>query len=170
MTMMNGEPFTRCVRHRDWAIDYINEIRPTLVVLSNAWTATLQDESLAPATAYHDGLIDIIARLAPSGARIVIMGGPPGSANLQECPTALNGPDDCLQSPKATFATEVATEARVAAETGVTAIDPEPFFCIGGLCPAVIGSTPVYFDGAHITVEYAERISADVIAAIGGLP
>jgi hypothetical protein len=167
MTVLNGEPYSRCVRHRDWAIDYIVETRPQLVVLSNAWTATLLDQSVDRATAYGDGLADVVRRLQPSGAKIVLMGAPPGSANLQDCPTGLNGPDDCLQGPVDTFATQAATEQQVAAATGALAIDPEQWFCINGLCPTIVGSTPVYFDGRHITVEYAEKIGPEVVAAIG---
>jgi hypothetical protein len=167
MTVLNGKEYDGCVEHRDWAIDYIVETRPDLVVLSNAWTATLLDDSLDRPTAYGTGLTEVIQRLQPSGARIVSLSAPPGSANLQTCPTALNGPDDCLDGPVDNFRTQVATEAQVAAATGTTAIDPEQWFCIDGRCPAVIGSTPVYFDGRHITVEYAERIGPDVVASLG---
>jgi len=167
LTVLNGEPFTRCERHRDWAIEHIVETRPDLVVLTNAWTATLLDESLDRETAYRDGLTDVVRRLQPSGARIVLLAAPPGSANLQKCPTGINGPDDCLEGPVDTFATQVATERAVAAATGTEAMNPEPWFCIDGLCPSVIGRTPVYFDGRHVTVEYAERIGTDLVGALG---
>ena len=167
MTVLNGEPYTGCVEHRDWAIDHIVETRPDLVVLTNAWTATLLDESVDRPTAFRQGLTDVVGRLQASGARIVLLSAPPGSANLQKCPTALNGPGDCLEGPVDTYATQVATERQVAAATGVEAIDPEPWFCINALCPSVIGTTPVYFDGRHITVEYAEQIGPDLVAALG---
>ncbi len=169
LTVLNGETYTRCQRHRDWAIEHIVETRPDLVILTNAWTATLLDEGLDRRTAFRDGLTDVVRRLQPSGAKIVLLAAPPGSANLQECPTGINGPDDCLEGPVDTFATQVATEREVAAATGAVAIDPEPWFCIDGLCPAVVGSTAVYFDGRHITVEYAERIGAELVTALGVL-
>ena len=98
--------------------------------------------------------------------RIVVLGAPPGARNLQTCPTALNGPDDCLRGPASTFAEQMASEQEVAAETGIRAIDPEQWFCIDGLCPVVVGSTPVYFDGHHLTAEYARRIAPEVVTAI----
>ncbi|SDF70402.1 Peptidoglycan/LPS O-acetylase OafA/YrhL, contains acyltransferase and SGNH-hydrolase domains, partial [Blastococcus fimeti] len=169
MTVLNGEPFTRCERHRDWAIEHIVETRPDLVILTNAWTATMLDESLDKRTAFRDGLTDVVRRLQPSGAKIVLLSAPPGSANLQDCPTGINGPHDCLEGPVDTFATQVATEQEVAAATGVLAIDPEPWFCLDGICPTIVGSTPVYFDGRHITVQYAERIGPELVAALGVL-
>ena len=35
---------------------------------------------------------------------------------------------------------------------------PEPWFCADGRCPAVVGSTPVYTDGRHLTAAYARRL------------
>jgi peptidoglycan/LPS O-acetylase OafA/YrhL len=164
--LWNGEPFTDCTEHRDWAIEHILEMRPDVVVLSNAWNAVFVDDSADRRTQFRDGLTEVVRRIQPSGARIVLLSGPPGSANLQECPTGVNGPDDCLVEPVDTFATQVATEREVAAATGAEAIDPEQWFCINGLCPAVVDGKAVYFDGKHITMEYAEHIGPDVAAAL----
>ncbi|SDF24298.1 Peptidoglycan/LPS O-acetylase OafA/YrhL, contains acyltransferase and SGNH-hydrolase domains [Blastococcus aurantiacus] len=166
-TLLYGKPFTDCTEHREWAIERVLDTRPDLVVLSNAWTADFVDDSTDRATLYRDGLTEVVRRVQASGARIVILAGPPGSANLQECPTGINGPDDCLEGPVKSFATEVATEREVAAATGALAIDPEQWFCIDGLCPTFVAGTAVYTDGRHITVEYGERIGPEVVAAFG---
>jgi peptidoglycan/LPS O-acetylase OafA/YrhL len=165
LTILRGQLNTRCAEHRDWAIDYIVRTRPQLVVLSNTWSQEFQDPSVDRATVYGQGLTDVVRRLQPSGAKIVILSAPPGSADLRSCPTGLNGPADCVGSPVGTFATQVATEQRVAAETGVRAIDPEPWFCVDGRCPSIVGSTAVYFDGGHITAEWARRIAPQVVGA-----
>ena len=164
-TVLRGELNTKCAEHRDWAIDYVVRTRPALVVLTNTWKSELQDTSADRATVFGQGLADVVRRLQPSGAKIVILTAPPGSADLRSCPTALNGPADCVGSPAGTFATQVATEQRVAAETGVRAIDPEQWFCVESRCPSVVGSTAVYFDGGHITAEWARRIAPQVVGA-----
>ncbi len=168
LTWLYDEEYTTCVEHRNWAIERILEQRPTLVVLSNAWTADVIGASSADRPAvYGQGLTDIVRRLQPSGAHIVIMGALPGSENLQKCPTSINGPDDCLSGPVETFAAQMETERQVAAATGVVAVDPQEWFCIEGLCPTFVGTTPVYFDGRHMTVEYAERIAPLAVASFG---
>jgi peptidoglycan/LPS O-acetylase OafA/YrhL len=164
-TPVFGVPFTACTEHREWALERILQDPPELVVLAHSWRADLVDVT-DKAAAYHDGLADVVRRVQASGARVVVLGAPPGSGNLMTCATALNGPDDCLRGPAGTFDDQVESEREVAAETGARAIDPEQWFCIDDLCPAVVGRTPVYFDGHHLTAEYARLISPEVVTAI----
>ena len=158
-------PFTACTVHREWALERILEDPPDLVVMAHSWRADLVGEADREA-AYREGLADVVRRVQSSGARVVVLGAPPGSRDLQTCPTARNGPDECLRGPAATFDDQMASEQEVAAETGIRAIDPEQWFCIDDLCPAAVGSTPVYFDGHHLTAEYARRIAPEVVTAI----
>ncbi len=167
LTLFDDQPYTACVEHRDWAIDHIVATRPDVVVLSHSWRAQLQ-RGADRETLYQDGLRDVVRRVQASGAEVVVLGAPPGSASLQVCPTSLNGPDDCLRGPAATFDDQVASERLVAAATGARAIDPEQWFCLDDLCPTFVGSTAVYADGKHVTREYAERIAPDLVAAILG--
>lgn len=164
-TLFEGQPFRGCVEHREWAIERILETRPDVVVLTHSWQAELPPDADRSAV-YTEGLADVVRQVQASGAQVVILGAPPGSESLQECPTSLNGPDDCLRGPADTFAPQMASEQQVAAMTGATAIDPEQWFCIDGRCPTIVGSTPVYGDGQHLTAEYAERIAPEVVAAI----
>ena len=164
-TPVFGVPFTACTAHREWALERIRENPPELVLLAHSWRADLVDVT-DKAAAYHDGLADVVRRVQASGARVVVLGAPPGSGNLMTCATALNGPDECLRGPAETFDDQVESEREVAVETGARAIDPEQWFCIDDLCPAVVGSTPVYFDGHHLTAEYARRIAPELVAAI----
>ena len=163
--VFGGVPWTACTEHRAWALERILADPPDLVVLAHSWRADLVDEP-DKAAAYHEGLIDVVRQVQASGARVVLLAAPPGSGDLQSCATALNGPDDCLRGPAERFDDQVESEQQVAAETGVRAIDPEQWFCIDDLCPAVVGSTPVYFDGHHLTAEYARRIAPEVVTAI----
>jgi hypothetical protein len=86
--------------------------------------------------------------------------------SLQTCATPLNSPADCVRSPSDTFETQMAVEQQVADETGARAIDPEQWFCLQQRCPTIVGATPVYGDGVHMTAEYASLIAPEVVAAI----
>ena len=165
LTYFANEPFDGCVEHREWAIQQILDNPPTVVALSHAWRAQLPRGADRPSV-YLEGLTDVVRRVQASGARVVILGAPPGSASLQDCPTSLNSPGDCLQGPADTFATQLASEREVAARTGAEAVNPEAWFCVNGLCPTFVDSTPVYADGAHMTAEYSRKIAAEVAQVI----
>ncbi|MBN1091662.1 acyltransferase [Blastococcus sp. TML/M2B] len=165
LTLFEGEPFDGCVEHREWALEHILENPPTVVVMTHSWRAQLQRGADRPSL-YTEGLTEIVRRVQASGARVVVLGAPPGSESLQTCPTSLNGPQDCLRGPAETFAPQMASERAVAAATGARAIDPEPWFCVDDRCPTFVGSTPVYGDGQHLTAEYAQRIAPELAAAI----
>jgi peptidoglycan/LPS O-acetylase OafA/YrhL len=165
LTLFEGEPFEACVEHREWALEHILENPPTVVVMTHAWRAQLE-RGADRRTLYTDGLTEIVRRVQASGAQVVILGAPPGSESLQTCPTSLNGPQDCLRGPADTFFPQLESEREVAAATGARAIDPEPWFCVDGLCPTFVGNIPVYGDGQHLTAEYARRIAPEVTSAI----
>ncbi len=165
-TTLFGEVFEACVDHREWAIDRILEERPTMVVLTHSWTAPLLDQSADRTQVFREGLTDVVQRIQESGAEVVLVGAPPGSESLQDCPTSLNGPADCVRGPADTYATQRATEDQVAADTGARAIDPEQWFCAEGRCPTYVDRTPVYADGLHVTAEYAERIGPELVAEL----
>jgi hypothetical protein len=161
------QPYDACAEHREWAIGHILEQQPDVVVLSHSWRAALE-RGADRATVYREGLASVVERVQASGAEVVLLGAPPGSASLQDCPTSLNGPGDCLGGPSDTFAEQVASEQAVAAQTGARAVDPGAWFCINGLCPTFVGSTAVYADGLHMTAEYSRLIGAEVGAAVLG--
>ncbi|MGY2130538.1 acyltransferase family protein [Blastococcus sp. SYSU DS0617] len=165
-TLYRKRPFTECAEHREWALELIAATRPDLVILSDTYDTELADASADKEEVWRAGLTRVVQRLQASGARVVLLTAPPSGANLQTCATALNGPADCLESPPGRFRTQVALEADVARSTGAAHVDPERWFCAGGLCPAVVGDTPVFADGLHMTAEYARKIGEDVVAAV----
>jgi hypothetical protein len=165
MTYYLTKPYPKCVEHREWAIDHILETRPDIVLLTQSWNADLQPGA-DEAAVYREEYPEIVRRVQASGSEVVLLGAPPGSASLQECPTALNGPADCLLSPRNDFATQMAVEQEVSVDTGTRFINSEQWFCVHGLCPTFVGTTPVYADGSHITAEYARHIAPYLVAAI----
>jgi hypothetical protein len=43
VTLYQDQPYTKSAEHREWALDYIDQTRPDLVVLSNAYDTGLAD-------------------------------------------------------------------------------------------------------------------------------
>jgi peptidoglycan/LPS O-acetylase OafA/YrhL len=166
VTLRDNQPNVACAEHRDWAIDYVRDQRPALVILSDSFLARLADEKIDRTTAWRNGLTTIVQQIKSSGAQVVILSAPPGSANLQTCATTVNNPTDCVQGPADWFQQQRAIEGQVSDATGVKFIDPEPWFCLNSRCPSFIGSSPVYGDGVHMTAEYSTRIGPDVVAAM----
>jgi hypothetical protein len=166
MTMQDNQPFTACAEHRDWALGYVQQTHPDLVVLSNVYNAVLADGDADRPTVWRDGLTSVIEQVQRSGARVVVLSSPPGGANLQTCATSLSSPTDCVRPPTETWQQYAGLEEQVAAATKAGYVDPEDWFCVQGQCPAVVGSTPVYADGVHMTAEYSTKIADEVADAL----
>ncbi len=165
-TLYQGRPYTECADHRAWALDLIDRTRPDLVVLSHTYDTELADPTADKARVWRDGLTAVVERIQRSGARVVVLTAPPAGSDLQTCATTVSTPADCVAAPPRRFLQQVAIEEDVARTTGVVHVDPERWFCADDRCPAVVGTTPVHADGLHMTAEYAERIAAELGAAV----
>ena len=104
------------------------------------------------------GLASSLERLVPSAGRTVVLASPPGTPDLQACATRFSSPDDCESEIDPVWYDVYEAEERVAEAAGATHIDTRGWFCHQGFCPAFVGNTAVYADGAHLTVEYAEQL------------
>ncbi|WP_104523847.1 acyltransferase family protein [Blastococcus atacamensis] len=166
MTVYQNRPFVECAEHRQWALGHIAATKPELVILSDTYDTELADPGADKPAIWAEGLRSVVEQIQASGARVVILTAPPSGANLQTCASAVNGPADCIQGPPQRFLTQVSVADQVAAATGATHVNPERWFCVEELCPAVVGSTPVFADGLHMTAEYARKIGRAVVDAV----
>jgi peptidoglycan/LPS O-acetylase OafA/YrhL len=166
VTLYRNRPFVECAEHREWALAHIAATKPELVVLSDTYDTQLADPDADKATVWREGLTSVVQRVQDTGARVVLLTAPPSGANLQTCATTLNGPADCMQGTPRRFREQVAVEEEVARDTGATHIDPQRWFCFEELCPAVVGDTPVFADGLHMTAEYSTKVGPAVVAAV----
>ena len=100
------------------------------------------------------------SELVPYAGRVVLLSPPPRAGNLQSCVTRLE-PAGRLHDrrPRRLARPAHAPSARRRAAAGAEHVDVEDLFCAGGRCPAVVGSTPVYTDGRHLTAAYARRLA-----------
>ncbi len=89
-------------------------------------------------------------------------------------------PVDCLADSGATLGsctleypaelnTEHRTIQRMVNRFGAHYMRTKKWFCFGGKCPSVVGTTIVYRDTEHMTITYSRRIAPDVSSALARL-
>jgi len=115
----------------------------------------------------------MIDRIMPHTERVMVFGemADPrrdGNKCLAENPgnvPACNTPRD-----KAVQADHNAHEKRVAEEHGAGYIDVIPWFCVGDVCPEVIGGLTVHQEHFHVSENYAVWLSQPLGEATGMIP
>ena len=167
------EPYTQCADHKDWAIEQVRQLRPELVLVSSSVTMigkqVSEPEGDARYAQWGEGTQRTLTRLRQVAAQVVVLGAPPRAGNVQECVTRLSRPVDCTERVQDEWRAIRAAESAAAQDAGARYVDPEPWFCVGGRCPAVVGSTPVYTDGRHLTQVYARRLAPHLGAALDAI-
>jgi peptidoglycan/LPS O-acetylase OafA/YrhL len=160
--MDGGSPYLSCDRHRQWAIDQVREIRPDLVLLANV---TNVDNIVASKIVnsridtWKSGLTHTIEQLSGSAQRVIVVSPPPGTKNLQRCLTRSSTPSECASSVSPAWDAMQTAESQAASSTDAEYINTSNWFCEYGFCPALIGRTPVYFDGGHLTAAYSRHLT-----------
>lgn len=162
-----------CVEHRSWVMHEVARLHPDLVVITNsfAFVDSLVDGGpkgdSANFTTWREGTERTLAALgtATPGRRVII-GAPPSSENLQSCVTVRSSPQDCDREVQSRWLGVRVAEKTAAEATGATYVDPLAWFCFRLTCPAVIGSTPVYWDGVHLTAAYSRSLAPQLSQAL----
>jgi peptidoglycan/LPS O-acetylase OafA/YrhL len=158
-----AERFTACDEHKDWAFARVRALRPDLVLASNS-TTMLDHQTGEPSgdarfPTWRAGMTRTLEQLVPYAGRVVVLSPPPRAGNLQSCVTRLSRPADCTTDVPADWRDLRAAERAAARAAGAEHVDVEALFCAAGRCPGVVGSTPVYTDGRHLTAAYARRLA-----------
>ncbi|GGO68999.1 acyltransferase family protein [Nocardioides deserti] len=169
------EPFDECTDFNRWTLNRIARLEPDLVVVTGSAPRGIvvdgevvkdRDEILP---AMGQGFADVIADVQPYAGRVAVLG---------DAPKRQREPADCLGRRGATLAAcadepvdaarQVTLTARDAAQdAGVDWIDPQRWFCAGGLCPAVVGATITMRDLGHLTTAYSEQLAEPLGRALG---
>ena len=172
-----------CPQWRAAVLDRIHKERPTLVVLSNMARRVALDkgkvlvlshpeEHAAVMEVWADTLARTIRNLQASAQGISIIGETtlPGE-NIPECLSA--HPDDfsaCARPAGSTPSEFIRQGSAIAANEGAHYVDPTPWICPGGSCPAVFGNMLVYSDTTHLAQPFvlslADRLEASLEPAL----
>lgn len=163
-TVLHGKPYKSCDEWRNKAIAKINELRPSLVIVSSSEAGTPVRAMSDPLQQWSAGFQDTFQALARTGAQVTaILDTPWPKTDAVDCaasyPLRLGR---CTHHVSQAIHDQTRRNAirDAARSTGVSVIDPEPWFCTRtGNCPVVVGNTFVYRDDSHMAEAYAEAIS-----------
>ncbi|MDP9164964.1 MAG: acyltransferase [Actinomycetota bacterium] len=169
-----GIPFQQCLDHRKFVLAKLATIRPDLVIDSNrSWQFARQlvpdpGSDAAALVIWREATQRELVAMKTFAKRVVLLGSPPGGANLQICYTKQSHPRDCVMSlrDRVSAMADIEAQAAHAVGAGVTFVDPRPWFCYGGECPGAIAGTVVYWDDAHLTRQFSESLVPQLKAAL----
>ena len=158
-------PFKECMAHRTWAVGEIRRLHPDMVISSSAvaFVDRLVDGGRpgdpANLVLWQTATQRMAANLSPLTGKVVVLGAPPGLANLQDCATRVNTPADCVRPLAPRWLSVQDAERSAATAAGARYVDPLSWFCFAHQCPAVIDTTPVSWDGTHLTATYSRSLA-----------
>jgi hypothetical protein len=169
---------TACSKWRSSTIAQLNAMKPATIIMAER-TANLfsAPDQFATDSDIATGLATTFAALAPSGARLALIGDNPSFAPagtwpgvcLGAHPTAITTCATSTHPADPSARSHVAGEQAAASRAHVTFIDPTPWLCRNGVCPAVINNLIVYYDWSHLTATYAYYLSGVMKTAIARL-
>jgi peptidoglycan/LPS O-acetylase OafA/YrhL len=167
-----AERYSHCEQWRGQIIARLRAEHPRLVVLS-MWRGYRADsERLLGVDAYGPAWLDSLTRLVQqlrgTGAKVLVLGPIPDPQS--EVPICLSGhlDDATACSPPTSSAINqpgIAAESAATKAGGGQYADLTELFCTKARCPVIVGSTLVYRDWRHITLEYS-RLLAPAIGAL----
>jgi len=165
----NG-PDTVCNQWHTWALNRINAIKPSLLVITQLneyetpGTAT-SPPALFPVDEWSSGLTDLLQAIRVPNVRKVFLGGTPGAAQLT--PTCLANHLDDVQACSGSASNGYNPIERQAAISSKTEyVDTNPWYCTT-ICTPIIEKYCVYLDGIHITSVWAIYLQNVLAAALG---
>jgi peptidoglycan/LPS O-acetylase OafA/YrhL len=165
VTIINsGGPYTACDAWRAKALARIGALRPALVIAASSDAGNPAHSTGDSPAQWTTGYEQTFRQLTATGARVTaILDTPWPKADAVDCAAAHPlGLGHCEQSARAAVRNPSRGEAlrAAASRTGVSVIDPEPWFCPPvGNCPVAVGNTMIYRDDSHMSESYSGAIA-----------
>lgn len=165
-------PFTECSEFHTWTQEQVRSLDPDLVVVASSPPVNgVFDDSGDQLSEVDDiaplldaGYDDLFADLAATARRTVLIRDVPKAAEAPgTCISAEDSLKLCTFEPQERSAYLADVSVSSARDADVQVVDPTPWLCFDGDCPAVIGGTLSYRDSDHLTTEY----SASLAEALG---
>jgi peptidoglycan/LPS O-acetylase OafA/YrhL len=154
-----SEPTRVCNVQHDWVYDYVKELQPDLIIMSslagNVVKLTSGTNDAGAVQEYGEAAATTLADLTPAAKEgVIVISPPPGKDEpLAECKTPQSVPADCMTEVSSLFQTVAVAEQRAVATAGekVRYVDTIPWICNRNTCPSFVGTSPVMWDGIHLT-------------------
>jgi len=154
-----------CAPHREWTFNYLQEIKPDLIFLSDQPTHPIangdKDSGDAHDQLWQEGLQRSMQTLGKLDSKIVYLGIPESGweNSLINCTNAQGDlKKGCFGS--ISFNRNYLDTQKYATEAvGGLFIDLKGWICDLGTCPPIIDNTPVFYDGAHFSEAFATKMA-----------
>ncbi|OZC50987.1 hypothetical protein CH286_05455 [Rhodococcus sp. WWJCD1] len=157
----------RCNASRDAMVDQIITARPNMVVMIDMEYGIQRTvNSEGSVRAWTTARTDIIARIAPSGAAVVILTPNPLGKAATECAGRLSVPSNCISTISENWLKKRSADEAAAKQTGATFIDTSSWFCYRNNCPLFVSGIVISWDTGHITRQYGEYLIPRVQEAL----
>jgi hypothetical protein len=161
--------YTECNTWRAVTLKRIAALKPNLVVVTGS--EDLATAAVSP-NAYAQATIATLRTLEQTtGARIIYFEDTPYPGyNMAECVAAhLSNVQPCIFSLSHAYTNpdrHRETTVEIEKLGGVTVVDPAPWICANGRCPAVVGNLLVYRDQSHISVEFSTWLAPMIVSLL----
>lgn len=158
--------FAECEAHnnRNWKL--LKEMNPDVLIVSDA-TATTYRRMLSPtsgeerAEAYKEGVDEGYGHVKDMSVPVTYVIESPPNANCKPL-SGLSRPSDCKSSKGSGVVAELVDYKIASARSrGIDVIDMRSWMCTeDGKCPLLVGNSLTRADGAHLSNDFAQRLSA----------
>ncbi|MEV6690429.1 acyltransferase family protein [Micromonospora sp. NPDC051196] len=149
-----------CPGHQQVVRRLIEDYRPNLVIVSNAYRQRFTSTGGNPAPAEWERAARAAREhwLADAG-KIVALQPPPLGPDPKSCITRLSTPDDCVSRLDDEYRSYAEADRRVWEGKGSWHVPTTDWFCDSERCPIFVGGVIVRRDGNHVTAEYARKLT-----------
>jgi peptidoglycan/LPS O-acetylase OafA/YrhL len=160
-----------CAPHRQWTFDYLKELKPDLIFLSDQPTHPIangdKDAGDAQFQLWEEGLQRSIQTLGKLNSKVVYFGVPDSGwgTSLINCTNAQGDLKKSCFGSIAWNRNYVVAQKYATESIGGLFIDVKGWICDLGTCPPIIDNTPVFYDGAHFSEAFATKM-APLLAAL----
>ena len=160
--------YTECDQWRENTYRRIEAERPALVLIANSrmFQAVGSDgttvlKGTERTEAWRQGMAKTLARVTAAAGQVALIGDTPRS--MFDVPVCLSDhPDETLDCAtpfdKSVNLAWLAEEKAAAERGGAGFVDPTPWVCPTGPCPAVIGNFMVFRDEHHLTTPFSAAL------------
>lgn len=164
----DGLPYAACDTWRAAVIDDLNALAPDIILISNYARSEGIVSGQDFGESWQQGLTRSLDQLPESSSVFVLADSPALSVEPALCLSAnLDDALACSTPRHMALSTALSAAESDAAESGgADYVDMNDFLCSDSLCSPIIGNVLAYRDSNHLTTEFVERLSDELIGQL----
>jgi hypothetical protein len=141
------------------SIRSIEKLKPKIVVIASDTGTLKRFLHISDSKIITYGLNALLGKIDNTYTKVILVSSLSKQKSLINCiPADLTITKSCFSKP-IDFAWLNSLENEMASKFGAHYFRLNSFLCTKSLCPPIIDSTPVFYDGAHLTSKMADRLS-----------